>query len=49
MLYTKILGIFYFENTIFSSPGQSPGRVIVLPSASALVSALVVVSALAKY
>ena len=49
MLNTKILGIFYFENTIFSSPGRSPGRVIVLLSVSALVSALAVVSALAKY
>ena len=35
---------------IFSSPGRSPGRAIVLPSASALAlaSALAAVSALAK-
>ena len=39
--------MYYF---IFSSPGQSPGRAVVLPPASALASALVlaVASALAK-
>ena len=35
--------------TIFSSPGRSPGRaIIVLPPASALASALAAASALAK-
>ena len=33
---------------IFSSPGQSPGRAIVLPPASALALALAVAAALAK-
>ena len=35
------------ECLIFSSPGRSPGRTIVLPPASALASALVLASALA--
>ena len=33
---------------IFSSPGRSPGRAIVLPPASALASTLAAASALAK-
>ena len=33
---------------IFSSPGRSPGRAIVLPPASALAFALAAASALAK-
>ena len=33
---------------VFSLPGQSPGRVIVLPPASALASALALAVALAK-
>ena len=33
---------------VFSSPGRSPGRAIVLPPALALASALAVASALAK-
>ena len=43
---------FFFNGSIFSLPGQSPGRAIVLPSvlASALMSALVLAlaSVLAK-
>ena len=34
--------------SFFSSPGQSPGRAIVLPPASALGSALAAAAALAK-
>ena len=37
-----------FKTCIFSSPGRSPGRAIVLPPASALVSAAAAASALAK-
>ena len=33
---------------LFSSPGQSPGRAIVLPTASALALAAAVAAALAK-
>ena len=33
---------------IFSSPGRSPGRAIILPPASALALALAAVAALAK-
>ena len=35
--------------SLFSSPGRSPGRAIVLPPASALASAAALASALAKY
>ena len=42
--------MFKFHATVFSSPGQSPGRAIVLPPASALAlaSASAAASALAK-
>ena len=42
--YGGIIGIFF---SIFSSPGQSPGRAIALPPASALASASALAAALA--
>ena len=42
------LGAHGLLGSVFSSPGRSPGRAIVLPPASALVLAAATVAALAK-
>ena len=47
LLKSELNSIFVHLLTVFSSPGQRPGRAIVLSPASALVLASVLASALA--